>query len=234
MAKTERFELRLDSSLLEQIDKWRDARFNSPSRAEAVRLLVEKGLSLETVTPSEGLIMLMLKGIYENLKIQSDAVDPGLIIDAITTGNTWALEWKHASIYHNKTSSPEVLSEVLDIFDMWRVMKYSFERMAPEDQQHVIDNAKFIDPSKPFPGFDGNNESEYVSVAHFLVEKLDRYSEQKQALKENNFNSHHPTLTSYRRMVEVYKSLIRSKSVLAGADFTKEELITILKAPYTK
>ena len=42
--KNERFELRLDSEILERIDKWRGGRPDLPSRSEAVRQLVEAGL----------------------------------------------------------------------------------------------------------------------------------------------------------------------------------------------
>lgn len=43
-AKSERFELRLDSETLDRIDKWRSERSDLPSRSEAVRRLVEAGL----------------------------------------------------------------------------------------------------------------------------------------------------------------------------------------------
>ncbi|NTX08012.1 CopG family transcriptional regulator [Myxococcus sp. CA040A] len=44
IAKSERFELRLDAETLERIDKWRNERSESLSRSEAVRQLVEAGL----------------------------------------------------------------------------------------------------------------------------------------------------------------------------------------------
>ncbi|MGY4499715.1 hypothetical protein ACVWYH_003646 [Bradyrhizobium sp. GM24.11] len=42
--KTERFEMRLDPSILDRVDGWRSEQADLPSRAEAVRRLVEQGL----------------------------------------------------------------------------------------------------------------------------------------------------------------------------------------------
>ena len=48
--KTERFELRLSSELLTRVDEWRRAQTDLPSRSEAVRRLMEIGLSAQTAT----------------------------------------------------------------------------------------------------------------------------------------------------------------------------------------
>ncbi len=45
MSKSDRFELRLHPSTLEKIDAWRRASSDIPSRSEAVRRLVEMGLT---------------------------------------------------------------------------------------------------------------------------------------------------------------------------------------------
>lgn len=44
IAKTERFELRLETELLERVDEWRAAQRDLPSRSAAVRRLVTHGL----------------------------------------------------------------------------------------------------------------------------------------------------------------------------------------------
>ena len=45
--KTERFEMRLDVEMLDQIDEWRRKQGDIPSRAEAIRRLVELGLKVK-------------------------------------------------------------------------------------------------------------------------------------------------------------------------------------------
>src|SRR3546814_4558478 len=46
--KSERFELRLDQSILDRIDEWKDALPDRPSRSEAVRRLVDQALTHES------------------------------------------------------------------------------------------------------------------------------------------------------------------------------------------
>ncbi|EFP0188256.1 hypothetical protein HLX13_004243, partial [Escherichia coli] len=48
LPKTERLELRLDSDLTERIDVWRGEQDDLPSRSEAVRRLVEGGLTAKS------------------------------------------------------------------------------------------------------------------------------------------------------------------------------------------
>src|SRR3546814_18750057 len=45
--KSERFELRLDQSILDRIDEWKDALPDRPPRSEAVRRLVDQALTHE-------------------------------------------------------------------------------------------------------------------------------------------------------------------------------------------
>ena len=46
--KTERFEMRLELEMIELIDDWRRRQSDLPTRAEAMRRLVERGLSAKT------------------------------------------------------------------------------------------------------------------------------------------------------------------------------------------
>ena len=42
--KSERFEMRMDEDILTRVDKWRADQVDVPSRAEAMRRLIELGL----------------------------------------------------------------------------------------------------------------------------------------------------------------------------------------------
>lgn len=44
-SKTERFEMRLETTMIERVDAWRRKQEDLPSRAEAFRRLVELGLA---------------------------------------------------------------------------------------------------------------------------------------------------------------------------------------------
>ena len=67
-AKTERFEMRLDQDVIDQIDAWRGQQTDLPSRAEAVRRLVEAALTLSDtkqvrINDGEKLIFFMLRDL---------------------------------------------------------------------------------------------------------------------------------------------------------------------------
>jgi metal-responsive CopG/Arc/MetJ family transcriptional regulator len=49
--KTERFEMRLETTMIERVDAWRRKQEDLPSRAEAFRRLIELGLSAKKTGP---------------------------------------------------------------------------------------------------------------------------------------------------------------------------------------
>ena len=52
-AKTERFEMRLEVTMIERVDAWRRKQEDLPSRAEAFRRLIELGLSAKKTGATE-------------------------------------------------------------------------------------------------------------------------------------------------------------------------------------
>src|SRR5690349_19237025 len=103
-AKTERFELRLDEDILERIDSWRSRQSDLPSRAEAVRRLVERGFGAEGVqrvsfTDGEKMIIVMLNDLYKHLKVKGE-VRAEFVVDTIYGGHPWALEWDMSGLFH--------------------------------------------------------------------------------------------------------------------------------------
>ncbi len=57
-----------------------------------------------------------------------------------------------------------------------------------------------------FNGFDGNNETEYMEFAIFLIDTQEMFTEQKRYFSQNDhLNSHAPMIETYRRMLEKSK-----------------------------
>jgi len=48
--KTQRFEMRVSKSFLEQVDDWRRNHPDLPSRANAIRILVERAIEAEKLS----------------------------------------------------------------------------------------------------------------------------------------------------------------------------------------
>src|SRR5260370_31721904 len=120
--KTDRFEMRLDPGVLESIDAWRSQQEDVPSRAEAVRRLIEGGI----VTPNgsdlklsdgEKLIILMLCELYEHLKVKRE-IDPTFVASAIRGGHLWSLDWEYPGIFDGHEDNKTTVHEVIDILDM--------------------------------------------------------------------------------------------------------------------
>lgn len=148
------------------------------------------------MTDSEKLILIMLCDLHEHLKIDG-SVDPALVREAIHSGNAWGLKWQYPGIFDAEEPTEDLVNEVGEILSMWELLEASHEDLSAADKDRVKAEADpFGDPVR-FPGFDGNNECEYLNVARFLVEKMDRFAEFKGRIN----NSHMPTLGGYRRML---------------------------------
>ena len=77
-----------------------------------------------------------------------------------------------------------------------------------------------------FHGFDGNNESEHLGVAHFLIEEMGRFTR----FKKRDLNSHMPVVVAYNRMFEVFRPI---RTTLIGRKLSEAELKEIFKARIT-
>lgn len=83
---------------------------------------------------------------------------------------------------------------VLNILDLYRAL---------EDIKRASKDIRLLEHHYSiFLGFDGNNETNYMSFCRFLIEKQGKFQEQKQyLLKNDNLNSHMPMIDKYKRML---------------------------------
>lgn len=173
------------------------------------------------ITDGEKLILLMLSELYDKLGVEGE-VEPDFIRSAIFSNNTWSIPWKYVGIPFDEQETPEVVKEVLDILDMWSMIERSYENLSSEAKKFVEKEAYLFGKDPKFPGFDGNNETEYMGTASFLVNDLDRFEE----FKGRNFNSNCPSIDSYRRMLSVFKPILRS---LNFQPLSAQNIVDILK-----
>lgn len=171
----------------------------------------------------EKLILIMLSEIYEHLKIDGD-INPELVKNAIFGEQTWGLAWAYPGIVgSSENKTPPVVSKVLDILEMWELLENSYKRLQPADKARVEEEADPFGSDVRFRGFDGNNETEYMTAAGFLVNDLERFS----IFKGRDLNSHMPSLDIYERMMAIYNPLRNSYDFdLLNA----EQIIRILNA----
>ncbi|MCG6112881.1 MAG: YfbU family protein [Paracoccus sp.] len=225
-AKTERFEMRLDEGLLEKIDNWRERQNQQPSRAEAIRTLVELGLSgTDLAIRPNGHDRLMMWMMAEVLKQQkgSEGKDTAkLVQQAIYGGHFWALEWQLRGILHSSLDSPEDVKFVVDVLDMWDFIEISYSKLSASEKDKIEAAVGPIGRNPKFIGFDGNNETELMSIATFLVRDLNRFSH----FSERSFNSHMPKADRYRKMLDQFEPMRRD---LLGIDLDADQIIRLLQ-----
>lgn len=106
---------------------------------------------------------------------------------------------------------------VLEILDLYRSIE-DIKRKS-KDKSLMIHNYSF------FQGFDGNNESEYMAFARFLIDVQGKFVEQKEYLIRNDsLNSHMPMVEKYERM------LAKSKDIHNIWNMTVQDALNILNA----
>jgi uncharacterized protein YfbU (UPF0304 family) len=229
-AMTERFEMRLGPSVLEGLDSWRARQEDLPSRSEAVRRLVEAGLGVNdkkriTLGSGEKLILMMLCQLFRHLNVKSDfgpGIDPAFVEEVIYGGHHWALDWGYPGIFGSHEDSAAVVTEVLDVLDMWNFLERGFRSLSKTDRDKVAAEAQPFGEHVELPGFDGNGEGEYIGVAKFLIDRLDRFP----AFKGRDVNAHCPMLDTHRRMFSVFEPMRKN---LIGRELNAPEIIQILK-----
>jgi len=174
------------------------------------------------LSDGEKLILIMLSEMYEKQNIDGDNTDPKFIQEAIFSGNTWGIPWKYCGIPFEDNKTPDEVTEVVDILDMWYFIEESYATLSDEDKGVVEKEAKPFGKDPKFKGFDGNNEPQ-IGIARFLIEQLNRFTN----FKNRDLNSHMPSIDTYRRMFSVFEPM---RQTLTGNLLTADQLIEILNA----
>jgi uncharacterized protein YfbU (UPF0304 family) len=233
--KTERIELRLDTDTIDRIDAWRRRQDDTPSRSEALRRLVEGGLEEHTpegfrLNNTDKLMVWMLSEIMKSQIKESrhggdaehDMKTVNLIQEVIYGGHFWALGWEMTGVIHQHIDDPRKVRAVVDILDMWDFIESAYQGYSDADKKRIEDEVGFGGKDPKFYGFDGNNESEYMNIARFIVHQLRRFEH----FKERDFNSHTPTVSRYLGMADAFKEI---RKTLIGREMSAAEMIHILK-----
>ena len=226
--QTERFEMRLDRGMLERLDRWRASQSGLPSRAEAVRRLVDAGLTLssnEEVRPSlsEKLILSMLCDLARNGDDDKERIDPIFVEEAIFAGHYWAFNWKYPHIFGGHPDSPELVREVVEMLDMWDVIELRYEQLGESDKKRVASEAGLPRAEVKFIGFYANEESPHLSIAAFLINHLERFPR----FEKRDLSSRRPVVDWYRRMLKLYMPM--RETLLAGRYLSVSEIVSLLQ-----
>ena len=224
--QTERFELRLDRGMLEQLDQWRALQPDLPSRAEAVRRLVRVGLAESgevqvSLSPGERLISLQLCDLAGD-RPDTKPIDPNFVEEALFGNHLWALDMKHPGIFGVRPAYPKMVREVIDVLNLWTILEHGYENLGETDKARVKEEAKPYGAHVKFPGFYSNEESECVAIVRILIEHLERFT----WFRQRELDSRRPVVDAYRRMLKVYEPMRQS---LDGRDLSVSEIGQLLR-----
>lgn len=218
----------LNHDTIRQIDEWRERQPDHPPQAEAIRRLLTRKLS-ETdyrsppFTNGEKLIVGMLCDLLKQFSVDR-TIDPSFVESALFSGHHWAIEWQYPGV-SERPDRLETLEEVLDVLQMWRVLEYSYDRLPEEEKALVKDQARLMGDELLFRGFDGNEETEHLGVALFLIEEMERYEE----FKGRTLNTHSPTLYKYRPMVKTFETKMR-EAPIGQVDLSAKQIAEVLNS----
>lgn len=226
--KSERFEMRLDEEILGRVDEWRSKQGDVPSRAEAMRRLIEQGLARQnstavSFTDGEKLLFMILRDMSKQLNLKRGETDLDLMASVIYGGHYWAPRWAMTGLFHDHQDKESDVQFVVDVLDMWSFMEYGYSKLTEEEKGQIATDVGPLGKIVKFSGFDGNNESELMSIAKFFVDDMGRFSE----FKGRDMNAHVPLAGAYRKMLTVFSSM---RDSLVGASLSASQITKVLQA----
>ncbi len=175
-----------------------------------------------SLSHGEKLILLMLCDIYEKLNI-TNSFNPEIIEEAIRTGNIWAINRKYRVSAEADIPESDVIF-VCNVLDMYTSLNYSYNLLSVEEKKKLSSELGIHGEKENFnfPGFDGNHEFEYGSIA-CMLHKIGRYKSQNVTV-----NSHTPKVGMYKRMLHVFTPLLELDSNDSGLSY--ESLKEVMRA----
>ena len=229
MAPMSRFELRIEDDLIERIDEWAAEQRDGPTRAEAARRLIERGLTAGTrqsvhFSDGEKALIVMMSELFKHIGVEDHEASPHFLADVIFGGHYWAPKWDMQGLFHDHVDNPREVSHVVNVLDMWNFIESVYERLSPADKAQIERDAEPFGKHVKFDGFDGNNESSQMGIARFLIKEMKRFGR----FKDRELNSHFPTYARYRHMLELFEPM--RKTLGLGNDLSAEQITTLLKA----
>ena len=212
--------MRLDQHLLDRLDRWREQQGDFPSRSEATRRLMERGLGEKvSISGGERLILTLLCDLHKYHKISGEG-DPDFTMEAILGGHYWAFEWEMQGLFHGHIDKEQTLRDTVNYLDMWSFLEEAYAEMTDEQKTEVAEGTG-RDGDIRFMGFDGNNETEHMSIARFLIEQMGRFTR----FQGRSLNSHCPSIDQYRRMYSAFDGIPQK---LLGRRMTPAEVISVI------
>ncbi|RWP02387.1 MAG: YfbU family protein [Mesorhizobium sp.] len=138
--------------------------------------------------------------------------------EAIERGYEMLYQWDMDDIYDgDDIMTAEESTEVWDTLDMFD----SINRFLEASNNEELKNNSFA----KFRGYDGNNETKFMTFTAYTIERLKRF-EYVPTPRKGYWNSHMPVRETYQRMLEEWRKVPRERRF----ELTEAEVKSILAA----
>jgi uncharacterized protein len=174
------------------------------------------------LSDGEKLIILMLADMYKSLKIKGD-FDPKFISSTIHNDQLWGFNWQYTGIPFEPYETPHAVKQVADVLDMWFLIEEGYKKLSPTGKKQLEKDAEPFGKHVKFLGFDGNNETDFMTIASYLIDDMHRFTH----FKGRDLNSHMPSMDGYLRMYRVFEPL---RNQLHQSSLNLAQLTAILTA----
>ena len=200
-----RLEIRMNDDLLNAIDDWCENYGAGCSRSEAIRTILDENVRGEhKLTFAERIILsLQLREMIEKERskpqheqMESVINELEIALCCVEEGHDWALKDIFPFV-----ANPDKKSDVDFVFNvltMFRNIKNAYNTLSDREKSEIVDLPKF-------DGFDGNHESNLLSIARFILEKLERFYGDFDYLTD--LNSHANRVDFYSKLLEKYNTI---------------------------
>lgn len=168
------------------------------------------------LTEGNRLELVMLALLCKQQGVKSEDLDPDLVIDAITSQNSWALDGAYRWVRGLEEPIPATVHFVDEVMDMWAVLETAFAKLSPAAQAEVKEATGL--KSMTFDGFEPATETDETRVMLFLIDKMGRYGQ----FKGRSLSAPDARVSRYGTMLVSYKRFLaeaEGKPVFGVDDF---------------
>lgn len=126
-------------------------------------------------------------------------------------------------LFHEHEDDARDVRFVVNVLDMWSFLEAGYGKLTKKDRDQLQVDIGPLGRHVKFMGFDGNNETELMSIARFLINEMNRFT----GFKGRDLNSHVPTVSTYRQMYAAFEPI---RKTLDGGQLSAAQLTKILQA----
>lgn len=173
------------------------------------------------ITDAERLILLMLSDLHESAGI--DKINTKLLRSAISTNNTWAINWEIPDLGLELGDTPREAIDVANYMFMWSVLEDTWHYFSEAIKERILEKVQ-ISKTLKFPGFHSTAEKRLYGIAKLFVDDMGRFERHK----GRDLNSHTPMKEQYKKMYSKFESLVEPDDF--SPTLTPENFIDIFSA----